>query len=289
MTLPAIGFIGVGLMGAGMASCLLAAGHPLVVLPHKNRAPVEGLLAKGAIEAASALELLQGCEVLITCVPNAEVIADLANELMPHFSAGQMWIDTSTSRPETSAQLARDLAARGAVFADAPLTGGPQQAREGSLASLVGCDAAHFPEVEAIVGAYSKTVRRFGDAGTGHAAKLLNNLVTQGTTMLLADAFQCAEKMNVDARALYDIMMSGAARSGTLQKAVGPALDGNYDGAQFTITNAAKDLRYARDLIEHAAPSRTALAALLADRFATLVSDGRGDQFVSTMLAPEDP
>jgi len=289
MTLPSIGFIGVGLMGAGMASCLLAAGHPLAVLPHTNRSPIEDLLAKGAIEAANALELLRGCDVLMTCVPNADVIADLADELVRHFAAGQMWIDTSTSRPETSAQLARDLSAQGAVFADAPLTGGPQQAREGTLASLVGCDAAYFSAVEAIVGVYSKTTRRFGDAGTGHAAKLLNNFVTQGTIMLLADAFQCAAKMNVDARALYDIMMSGAARSGTLQKAVGPALDGNYDGAQFTIINAAKDLRYARDLIEHVAPSRTALAELVADRFATLVSDGRGDRFVSTMLAPEDP
>lgn len=286
MTLPAIGFVGAGLMGAGIARCLLAAGHPLSVLVHRNRAPVVPLLAQGATEATDPVALVQAVEVLVTCLPNADVVEALADAVVAQMPEYQVWIDTTTSRPEVSERLASRLAERGAIFADAPVTGGPKQAQEGALAYLVGCAENHFPTIEALVGHYSKTVHRFGDAGRGHAAKLLNNLVTQGTTILLADAFQCAGKPGVDKQALYDVMMTGAARSGTLEKAVGPALQGNYGGAQFTIENAAKDLRYGRDLIASLAPDCARVAAVFADRLAALVAEGRGAKFVSTMLDP---
>lgn len=286
MTLPAIGFVGVGLMGAGMARCLLAAGHPLSVLVHRNRAPIDPLLAKGATEATDPVALVQAAEVLVTCLPNADVVEALADAVVPKMREHQVWIDTTTSRPEVSERLASRLAECGAIFADAPVTGGPKQAQEGALASLVGCAEDHFPTIKALVSRYSKTVRRFGDPGRGHAAKLLNNLVTQGTTVLLADAFHCAEKLGVDKQALYDVMMTGAARSGTLEKAVGPALQGNYDGAQFTIENAAKDLRYGRDLMTSLAPDRAPVAAVFADRLAAHVAEGQGAKFVSTMLDP---
>lgn len=289
MTGGSVGFVGAGLMGAGMASCLLNAGHPVSVLVHNNRAPIAPLLARGADEAADLKALVDRSDVIVTCLPNADIVERLASDILPNMRAGQIWIDTTTSRPATSETLAERVAECAAIFADAPVTGGPQQAMEGALASLVGCEEAAFPQIYALVSLYSKTVQRFGGPGCGHAAKLLNNLVTQGTTLLLADAFQTAQRMGVDQRALYDVMMTGAARSGTLQKAVGPALDGNYDGAAFTIANAAKDLRYARDLLSDVQPERAALAALLAERLAGLERDGHGADFVSTMLKPTDP
>ncbi|MCV3271841.1 NAD(P)-dependent oxidoreductase [Roseobacter sinensis] len=287
MSKSAIGVIGVGLMGAGMAHRLLAAGHPVHVVAHRNRAPVDALLDRGAQEAPDGTALLDRCDVLLTCLPNADVVEILADALVPSFRAGQIWIDTTTSRPGTSVQLAERLGERDAIFADAPVTGGPPQAEAGTLASLVGCVEQHCPAIEAIVGTYSKTIRRFGAPGSGHAAKLLNNLVTQGTMILLSDAYQCAAKIGVDPQALYDVMMTGAARSGTLQNAVGPALEGNYAGAKFTIANAAKDLRYAEALLAQSAPSRAPLAAVLADRLSALARAGHGDDFVSTMLKPE--
>ncbi len=286
MSKPAVGFIGVGMMGSGMAGRLLGAGHPVSLLAHRNRAPLEALLASGAHEAHAAPALLSGTSVLFTCLPNADVVQALADEIAPLFQPGQIWIDTSTSRPETSEAIARRLADKGAIFADASVTGGPPEAEAGTLASLVGCREADYAGIEALVGTYSKTVRRLGDPGRGHAAKLLNNLVSQGTMLLLADAYQCAARIGVDPAALYDAMMGGAAKSGTLQKAVTPALNGDYDGARFTIANAAKDLAYVRDLLEHELPEHAATAALLATRLAKLTDAGRGDDFVSTMLDP---
>lgn len=273
-------------MGAGMAGCLLAEGHPVALLAHRNRAPLEPLLARGATEGVSASALVSDTDVIVTCLPNADIVSGLADDIASAFRPGQIWIDTTTSRPETSERIAERLAAHGAVFADAPVTGGPPEAEAGTLTSLVGCHDTAFPRIEALVGTYSKTVLRVGDPGRGHAAKLLNNLVSQGTMLLLADAYQCAAKIGVDPTALYGAMMGGAARSGTLQKAVAPALHGDYSGAKFTIANAAKDLGYVRDLLESALPAHAPTAALLAARLAALAEDGRGGDFVSTMLDP---
>ncbi|MEM6942592.1 MAG: NAD(P)-dependent oxidoreductase [Pseudomonadota bacterium] len=287
MRKAAIGVIGVGMMGAGMARCLLAAGHPVTLRAHRNRSRIEPLLDRGAREVDETAALVDACDVLLTCLPNAEVVETLADEIAPLMRAGQVWIDTTSSRPRTSESIAARLAERGAIFADAPVTGGPPQAETGELISLVGCEEEHLATVEAVVGTYSKSVRRFGEAGRGHAAKLLNNLVSQGTMILLADAFRTAEATGVDRRALFDVMMGGAARSGTLEKAVAPALEGDLSGAQFTVANAEKDLRYARDLIAEIEVSRAEVAAVLASRLGALVSNGRGGDFVSTMLGPE--
>jgi len=264
VTKPAVGILGAGLMGAGIARCLLKAGHPVVVCVHRNRGPVTPLLEDGATEADNPVSLIQRVDTLVTCLPNADVVMTVGDDILPHLRPGQSWIDVTTSRPEVSEHLAARLRERGAIFADAPVTGGPNEAREGRLASLIGCAEEHFAKIETFVSAYSKTVRRFGDPGRGHAAKLLNNLVTQGTTVLLADAFQCAARLGVDQNALFEAMMAGAARSGTLEKAVTPALQGHFDGARFTIENAAKDLRYGRDLIESIAPHRARVVTALA-------------------------
>ena len=282
-----IGFVGVGLMGSGMASCLLAEGYSVSLLAHKNRAPVDRLIGKGATESPDPATLVQSCDVVFTCLPNAEAIEAFAGQVQEHFRRGQIWIDTSTSRPEVSEHLAARLDASGAIFADAPVTGGPEQAQEGALTSLVGCAEQHFSVVETLGGRYSKLVRRFGEAGRGHAAKLLNNLVSQGTAVLLTDAFQCARKTGVDGQALFDVMMAGAARSGTLEKTVPAALEGRFDGSKFTISNSAKDLRYACDLINSVAPERTPPAAAIAARLSDLETGGRGADYISTLLDPD--
>lgn len=282
-----IGVLGAGLMGSGMASNLLRAGHPVTVLANRNRAPIDALLAEGATEADSAEALVRDCSVLLSCLPNADVVQSHADRLVPLFRDGQVWIDTTTSLPDTSARIGAALAEKGAIFADAPVTGGPTQAAEGRLASMVGCNAQHFPRIAALIRPYSKIIRHFGDIGRGHAAKLLNNFVTQGTAILLSDAYRTADLYGIDTQALYDIMETGAARSGTLENSVRKSLSGNYKGATFTIENAAKDLRYAAALLGQANPGRADVAEALRDRFAKVVAAGHGARYVSEMLDPD--
>ncbi len=285
-SLPRMGIMGAGLMGSGMAHRLLSAGHAVSVIAHRNRETVEALIFDGAEEVQSPAMLVHDTDALLTCLPDAECVEEVADAVCPELRPGYIWIDTTTSIPEISAALARRLSRKGAVFADAPVTGGPVEARAGELASLVGCHAEDYPAVAALIAPYSKVIRRFGAPGCGHAAKLLNNLVTQGTMALLADAYQCAICSGIDTRALFDVMMTGAACSGTLKKAVGPALEGYYDGARFSIEHAAKDLRYARDLVASIDPLRVNMASAAAEKLARHVNEGRGSRFVSEMLDP---
>lgn len=279
-----IGFIGLGMMGAGMARCLMDAGYPLTLSANRNRDRIEPLLRDGATEAATPAALAAHCDVILTCVPDAAAVTELADRMMPALGPCKLWIDATTSLPAVSADIATRVQALGAAFADAPVTGGPPEAERGALASLVGCAARDFPAVEKIVGSYSKVVRRFGDVGTGHTAKLLNNFVTQGTMLLLAEAFGTARHLGVDWEALYEAMTAGAARSGTLEKAVRPALEGDFDGSRFTIANAEKDLRYVASLLAEGNAPGTDIAQALHDRLASHVASGHGQSFVSRML-----
>lgn len=283
---PAIGFVGLGMMGSGMAKCLLDAGHPLIIPSGHAPDAVENFLARGARVVADLGALAREARVIVTCLPDSPAVAEAGAAMMPHMALGTLWIDATTADPRESRRLAALLAGRGAAFADAPVTGGPPEAAAGRLASLVGCAETEWPRVEAIVGTWSVTVRRFGEVGTGHFAKLLNNLVTQGTTALLAEAYGAAREVGVDWQALFDVMSTGAARSGTLEKAVGPALTGDYDGARFSIRNAVKDLTYAADLLAGMGrPSPIAEAAR--DRMRKAVDMGHGARFVSRLLDPD--
>jgi 3-hydroxyisobutyrate dehydrogenase-like beta-hydroxyacid dehydrogenase len=278
-----VGVIGAGLIGGGMARSLLRAGRPVAVWGRRPET-VASMTKHGAREAASAADLVAGCDVLLTCVSDGPAVEAVAQVALPALRRDMLWIDATTSDPSVTRRLAPLVAARGATLVDAPVTGGPPQAEAGELTSMVGSPDEAWDRVRGVVGDYSKTVLRFGDTGAGHTAKLLNNVVSQGTMVLLAEAYGLARRHGVDWATLYDAMMGGAARSGTLEKAVGPALEGDFDGARFSIANAAKDLRYAaallgeddRDWVVHAVHAKLRRA----------VEDGRGDQFVSRQLEP---
>ncbi len=279
-----VGFIGVGKMGSAMARRLMSAGLSVSVVAHQKRVAVDGLVRDGAVEARSPTELAQSCSTIVTCVSDAAAIESIAEQIVPHLDHRHMWIDATTSDPEISRLLWHQLDSQGAVFADAPVTGGPLQAKNGQLGSLIGCKREKFNRVKSIVGHYSTIVQRFGEPGAGHTAKLLNNFVTQSTGALLAEAFSRARSAGVDWRALYDVMSTGAARSGTLEKVVGPALDGLPNGNPFSLVHARKDIAYYQRLCERmdGKPSELASAA-----FAILdqaVADGLGDENVSALL-----
>jgi 3-hydroxyisobutyrate dehydrogenase-like beta-hydroxyacid dehydrogenase len=283
---PTVGFVGLGMMGSGMAGCLMDAGYPLIVASGHASDAVERFRARGARVVDDLGTLAREARVIVSCLPDSPAVAAAGEAIIPHLAAGTLWIDATTADPRASRLLATRISDRGAAFADAPVTGGPSEARTARLASLVGCAEGDWTRVQAIVGTYSVTVRRFGEVGTGHFAKLLNNLVTQGTTALLAEAYGAARDAGVDWQALFDVMSTGAARSGTLEKAVRPALAGDYDGARFSIRNAAKDLAYAADLLAGMGlPSPLAEAAR--DRMRQAVDAGHSARFVSRLLDPD--
>jgi 3-hydroxyisobutyrate dehydrogenase-like beta-hydroxyacid dehydrogenase len=282
-----IGFVGAGLMGRGMALNLLKAGYPVQLFIHRNRAELERLFELGVSETSDLRELARQSDVIILCVDKAETVRSVVGGLLPDLRSDHLLIDATTSDPAVTREIAAELRRHGVSYADAPITGGPVQAEAGALGSLVGCDAATFPRVQKIVTSYSKAVQRIGEIGSGHFAKLLNNFVTHGTVTLLAEAYGRARENGVDWQALYAVMEAGAARSGTLEKMVKPALSGDFDGSRFFIRNAQKDLAYFCRVAESSERGASELGETIRGVFDRAVAADLGERYVSALLSPE--
>ena len=281
-----IGFIGAGMMGSGICKSLLKAGFPLAVIAHRNRGPIDELVKLGAKEAKSATDLAVNADVIMLCVDRAETVEAIMAGLASGLRSGQYVIDITTGKPETSKKLATALKAKGVTYIDAPVTGAPTHAAAGQLASMVGAEPGVFEAVKPILDAYNAQALLFGPTGAGITAKLLNNFVTQSTCQVITQAYRAARRHGVDWDKLYNTMLKGAARSGSLERIIGAALQGNYKGQQFSIANACKDIDYAGALVAGDPDGARIQAAILA-ALRRPVDAGLGDRFVSEMLDPE--
>ncbi len=279
-----IGMIGAGMMGHGMAANLLAKGHALTVIAHRNRAPVEDLVKRGAHEARS-LQEIAAADAILLCVTTSKVVEDTIGRLMPHLRPGQIILDSVTSAPDVTKRLAQELAAIGVGYADIPLTGGPEQAEQGVLGVLCGASPETFARIEPLLACFATTIRHFGPPGSGHAAKLISNYLVTGMVALVAEAFGAAREARIDWKDLYEVMLNGSGNSGVLRKMVEPALKGDFDGYRFALANAAKDIGYYADLAEGLGCS-TKLTESVAEVFARAVETGHGGRNVSHLLDP---
>lgn len=281
-----VGFVGVGLMGHGMAANLMAHGHALSVIGHRNRTPVEDLVERGAQETTTYEALAKASEVLFLCLSNSDVVEHVVAELKPHLTAGQCIIDATTSNPVSTGRLYEELRDIGIALADAPITANPAAAELGRLTSLVGADEAVFAEIEPLISTYSTTVIHFGAVGMGHTAKLMNNFVTQSTGQLLALSYSVARQAGVDWKKLHQAMSGGAAKSGTFEKMITPALEGDFRGHEFSLANSWKDIRYFSAFAESLG-RKSPLVDGVEEALRHINDAGFGERYVSELLAPD--
>jgi 3-hydroxyisobutyrate dehydrogenase-like beta-hydroxyacid dehydrogenase len=279
-----IGFIGAGMMGQGMVVNLLKAGHDVWVVAHRNRAPIDDLIAKGAREARSLEALAQESNLIMLCLSTAKVVEEVIVRLKPHLRMGQIVIDTGTTDPETTKRLARELSPLGVAYADAPMTGGPEQASKGEIGALVGADEETFAKIKPVIACYASRIKHFGPPGAGNVAKLISNYLVIGMIALVTEAFVAARAVHVDWADLYEVMLNGSGNSGVLRKMLGGALAGDFDGYRFSIANAAKDIGYYADLADSIG-KMTPLARAVVDTFTT-AAVGHGGRNVSHLLDP---
>lgn len=279
-----VGLIGAGMMGHGMAANLLKAGHHVSVIAHRNRAPVEDLVAKGAREATS-LEDVAAADVILLCVTTSQVVEETIRRLKPRLRQGQVILDAGTSAPAATKKLAHELEALGVAYADIPLTGGPEQAEQGVLGVLCGARPETFARIEPLLACFATTIRHFGPPGSGHTAKLISNYLVTGMVALVAEAFGTARQAQIDWQDLYAVMLNGSGNSGVLRKMVEPALKGDFDGYRFALANAAKDIGYYAELAEGLGCS-SQLTDSVAEVFARAVETGHGGRNVSHLLDP---
>lgn len=248
-----IGFVGVGMMGHGMARNLMKRGYPVVLMVHKNRKPVEDLLADGATEARSPRQVAEQADVVITCVtgaPEVEQVVYGESGLLAGFREGMVLLDCSTSEPALCERVARDLASKKAGYADAPLARTPVEAEAGKLNTMVGADEKTFAEVRPILETFCENIFHMGSVGAGARTKLIYNLITMGHASLIAEALCACAATGVDPKRFAKVVGGGGANSGIFQLIVPKILEGgDYGGLKFSLANAAKDLRYYNRMI----------------------------------------
>jgi 3-hydroxyisobutyrate dehydrogenase-like beta-hydroxyacid dehydrogenase len=283
---PKTGFVGLGMMGHGIAANILKNGYPLMGLVHRNRAPLDDLIAKGASEASSVAELVEASDIVFFCVTGAQEVEALVysdDGLLQKCTPGLVLIDCTTSTPALSKRIAADLLKRQAHYVDAPVTRAPKDAEAGRLNSLVGAEKDIFEKIRPLLECYSENIAYFGLPGSGHSAKLINNFISCGYTALISEGMSLCFKAGVDARELYQVMSEGGADSGVLRKMVPPLLDGDLTGHKFSLSNARKDVGYFKDFADSIEFNSYLVDALLAT-YQSAVDAGLGSKLMASLV-----
>ena len=279
---PRIGFIGVGMMGHGMAANLLAKGHPLVVLANRNRAPIDDLVARGAREASTPADLARAVDIVQLCLPGSpEVEAAIhgPNGVAGGARSGLIIIDSSTSDPVSTRRLAAGLASSGIVLVDAPLSRTPKEAAEGRLDTMVGADPDTFARIRPVLECWAKVIVHMGPVGTGHTMKLVNNFIAMGYANLYAEAMAIARRNGLTAAQFDSVIGAGRMRNGFYDTFMRWTLTGDASAHRFSIRNAHKDMRYLASMVTESgcvAP----IAAVLRDRFAAMEASGLAERML---------
>ena len=289
--LPRIGFIGLGLMGHGMAKNLIAKGFSLTIRVHRNRKPAEDILAAGAKEAKTHAELANASDVVILCVtgsPQVEEIVYGENGILGVARQGLIVVDTSTAEPESTAKVRADLAPRGTLYVDAPLARTPKEAEEGRLNTMVGADDATFGRLKPVFAAYCENVIHAGPPGHGHMLKLVNNFLAMSIATATAEACATCAKSGVAIAKLHQIISAGAINSGIFQAIVGKMLDSrDLTGLKFTLVNAMKDLRY-YNRFAASLPVAANVGGAVHQSLVTANLLGFGDKFVASLVEAQE-
>ena len=247
MSREAVGFLGLGLMGHGMAKNIVEKGWPLTVAAHRNRKPVEDLVARGALEARNAREVGERSDVVFLCVtgsPEVEALVRGPDGLKAGLKPGAVIVDCSTSDPVSTAALYAELQGAGVELVDAPLSRTPKEAWEGKLDTMVGAKDAVFARVKPLLDAIAGKVVHIGGPGDGHRMKLLNNFVSLGYAALYAEALTLARKVGIAPERFDSVIRGGRMDCGFYQTFSQWTLEANPDAHKFSIANAYKDLRY---------------------------------------------
>ena len=286
MSKPTIGFIGVGLMGHGMAKNILEAGYALHIMGHRNRTPVDDLVERGAVEATSPRELAETVDILHLCVTGSTEVEALVrgeNGILASGKSGLTVIDCSTSDPVSTLVIAAELAAAGMHFADAPLARTPKEAWEGTLDTMVGADPDTFDRIKPVLDCWAGQIVHLGPVGNGHKMKLLNNFVAMSYGVIYSEAMAIARKSGLSVEQFDAVIRPGRLSNGFYETFMKWALERDENAHRFSISNAHKDMRYLTNLISSVGAIAPAQGAVR-NAYAGMDATGGGEKYVP-MLA----
>lgn len=243
--LPSLGFAGIGLMGLPMCQRLLAVGYSLTVW-NRNPQKCAPLVAAGARQVATAAQLCEHADLVLLCLANTEVVREVvfAQEgIAQGARAGQLLLDLSSLEPtatrEMAAALARDT---GMTWVDAPVSGGTSGAESGSLAIMVGGEAADVERVRPVLLALGQRVTHMGAVGAGQVSKVCNQMIVACNALVIAEVVALAERSGVDASLIAEALAGGFADSKPLQILAPQMAESRFEPVKWHVRTLLKDL-----------------------------------------------
>ncbi|BDY15691.1 3-hydroxyisobutyrate dehydrogenase [Sulfitobacter pontiacus] len=279
-----IGFIGLGNMGAPMATNLAKAGHDVAGFD------VAGTTAEGVRVADSLEAAVAGMDAVITMLPNGSILRQVAAQAIPHMAQGTLFIDCSTVDVESAKNTAQAAEEAGIMAVDAPVSGGIGGASGGTLTFMAGGSTQAFAKAKPLFDIMGQKAVHCGDAGAGQAAKICNNMILGVTMIATCEAFALADKLGLDRQKMFDVVSTSSGYSWSMNAycpapGVGPTspADNGYTPG-FAAELMLKDLGLSQQAAEMA-DADTPMGELARALYAQFVDneDGNGKDF-SAML-----
>lgn len=278
-----IGFIGLGNMGAPMAKNLVAAGHSV------RGFDVAGVLVDGVQPMESIQAVAADAELVISMLPNGQILRAVYAELVPAASQGTCLLDCSTVDVQ-SARDAHQLAAdSGLLSLDAPVSGGVGGAAAGSLTFMAGGSDEAFAFASPAFDIMGQKAVHCGDAGAGQSAKICNNMLLAVSMIGSCEAINLADKLGLDRQKLFDVVSTSSGYCWSMNAycpapGVGPQSpsDNDYEPG-FAAALMLKDLGLSQEAAKQVSAD-TPLGAHATELYQSMVDDGQGDKDFSAML-----
>ncbi|QTD34689.1 NAD(P)-dependent oxidoreductase [Pseudomonas fluorescens] len=244
-TRPSLGFAGIGLMGLPMCRRLLAAGYPLTVW-NRNPAKCAPLVEAGARQVATPAELCAQADVVMLCLADTAVVREVVFGpvgVAEGAKPGQLLVDFSSLEPTATREMAAELAGRtGMAWLDSPVSGGVVGAEAGSLAIMVGGDAADLDRVRPVLLALGQRVTHMGGVGAGQVTKACNQMIVACNALVIAEVVALAEQAGVDASLIAEALAGGFADSRPLQILAPQMAESRFEPVKWHVRTLLKDL-----------------------------------------------
>jgi len=279
-----IGFIGLGNMGAPMAANLAKAGHQV------RGFDTAGVVVEGVTQAQTATEAVADTDAVITMLPNGAILRTVADQIIPRMKQGAVFIDCSTVDVDSARAVADQATSAGLLFVDAPVSGGIGGASAGTLTFMAGGSGEAFAKADPLFDIMGQKAVHCGEAGSGQAAKICNNMILGVTMIATCEAFALADKLGLDRQKMFDVVSTSSGYSWTMNAycpapGIGPnsPADNGYQPG-FAAELMLKDLRLSQQAADSAdadTPMGQAATALY-EQFVEN-EDGNGQDF-SAML-----
>ena len=277
-----IGFVGLGLMGSAMVGRLQDCNYQLTVLGNKDRTGLDQALARGALEAASGVDLAQQSDVIMLCMGTSDQVEEriLGEQgIISGLSSGKIIIDFGTSLPSSTKEISSKIADTGAVILDAPLGRTPHHAKDGLLNIMASGDKDAFDAVRTILENLGENVFYLGDLGTGHTIKLMNNFFGMTIANAMAEVFAVADAAGVSRQTVYKVISAGPLHSSMMDFISAFGLEGDKSKLEFAIKNAFKDVSYYRLMTQN-----LGINSIMSESASKALSQANDDGYANAMV-----